>query len=320
MRPNRVLTRYDFWDWLRTTSTVCQLGQEFGLLTSRRLLFACLAFCSTSLAAQNSQPISLEGTARFSKRSNLTFGSTGRILRLDVEEGSRVRSGQVLGTLMDGKAEAVLAEALARVSAQGSLGAAEARLRAASLELEAAKNANLRSPNAFSPQEIRLLQEQFAVASELVTAEKDALKIAEAAVETARADLNALRLLAPYDGLIVRKMHTEGEGVDPVTAIYELVETSRVRIEFFIPEASLDKFEFGTRLSVTNPKNSKDATCEARVDFVDVTIQPVRRVVRAWTDIPRPVWMLDGTRVSLRASQDKSVAPQDDATTLPPEI
>jgi multidrug efflux pump subunit AcrA (membrane-fusion protein) len=297
-----------------------------GVITqeTRSPLFRCLILCLASLlslplTAQAQQAIGavdedteILGIAKFGRRAELTFGTAGQITWLPFDEGERVEQGQVVATLYDKTAEAALQEASQRAAAQGALLTAKAQLSAAKARLAAVQRANSNYAQAFSPQAVRDLYEAVDVATEALRQQVELIKIAEAGEHTAKCQLEALRLVAPFNGTIVRRLKSVGEGVDPVSPVYELIDDARVRIEFFVPEERLNEFAVDSQIMIKaiGRHESKFKPLIAKVKFLDLSVQPVRRVVRAWTELDRPDWIMDGTRLKIEAS---SITHQDGA-------
>jgi len=260
------------------------------------------------LAQTSIQPVSRDGEiigiAKFGRRAELTFGTAGQITSLNFDEGDKVQKGELLATLYDKTAESALAEAKQRASAVGPLLTAKAQLSAAKTRLTAVERANQNYSNAFSPQAVRDLLEAVEVASESVRQQSELIEIASAGEITAKSQLDSLRLVAPFDGTIVRKLKSVGEGVDAVSPVYELIDDCKVRIEFFVPENRLDVFTVGSPITIEafDESGLNSDRISATVFFRDLSIQPVRRVVRAWTEIDRPNWIMDGTRLKIDAA------------------
>ncbi|MEM6365900.1 MAG: HlyD family efflux transporter periplasmic adaptor subunit, partial [Planctomycetota bacterium] len=271
----------------------------------------CLALSNTLFAEAPIRMVSVEGDiigiAKFGRRAELTFGISGQITSMKVDEGDRVRKGELIAKLYDKTAESALVEASRRAASVGPLLNAKAQLSAIQQRLAAVDRANRIYERAFSPQAVRDLRESVAVATETLREQRELIDIASAAEATAKSQLSALRLLAPFDGTIVRRFKSVGEGVDLISPIYELVDDSYVRIEFFVPEDRLGEFSVGSaiRIGSTDPSSAKNHSIAAEVQFRDLSIQPVRRVIRAWTEVDRPGWIMDGTRLMIDALQEQ---------------
>jgi RND family efflux transporter MFP subunit len=160
----------------------------------------------------------------------------GRLADLRVEEGSRVREGELIARLESRDYEAQVARARA------------AHQRAAA---ELAENERLLR------QATRLAGEQI-VARDQVEVAESRVRMAQAAMAQARADiafaeaqLQNTRILAPFTGTVVKKMAEVGESVAPIPpgvnlstssgAIVALADLDTLEVEADVTEANVSR-------------------------------------------------------------------------------
>jgi len=170
----------------------------------------------------------------------------GRLSQLRVEEGSRVRSGELIARLESGDYEAQVRRSQAAVQrAQADL--AEARRQAALSQ--------------------RLADEKIVSIDQLEMA-KSRVQIAEAALAQAEADLGFsqaqlanTQILAPFTGTVVKKMAEVGESVAPIPpgvnistssgAIVALADLETLEVEADVAESNVAKLRDGQPAEVT---------------------------------------------------------------------
>lgn len=172
-----------------------------------------------------------EGQTRIRRRFVVSAPVTGRVLRIELEPGDRVRRGEVvarvrpeMAPLLDARTQA---EARAAVeNARAALGRAEsedARVRAARVhaerELERARS--LSDIGTISTQDLDARQTEARLAGEAVRAAAYAVEAASAELQRARARLapgsaarGVVDVRAPIDGTILRRVR-ESESVVP---------------------------------------------------------------------------------------------------------
>lgn len=274
------------------------------------LLFYLASLACMPAIGQTTNPaskIELSGIAKYADRAALTFGSAGRIVELNAQEGQTVARGELLARLDDQAARAALIEAKEIARSTAAIAAAQAELSASEARLAAMENANSRQSLAYSAQAIVDARAVVTRDRKLVQQRQDERRSAQKAVETAEARLQLLHLRAPFDGAIVEKLKTIGEGVDPVEPVYQLVSDHRIQVEFFIPQSLIPHFAKGTMIEIVPSKGvSGDPAAVAKIGFVDLSIQPIRHVVRAWAQFERPPWLLDGMQVAVRPIEPAS--------------
>ena len=214
----------------------------------------------------------------------------GRLKQVRVEEGDRVRKGQVLAEMENddwkakvaaARAELAQREAELRKTVNGARAEerreAEAAVRAATAVLENAKNEaerrrNLVARNIISRDEAERYERAYRVAeAELEEAtehfglldaqarEEDRAR-AEAAVGLARAQLAEAQayleksyVRAPIDGVILRKLRHAGESVSTQfdSPVITMADDSTLRVRLDVDEADVSKLEVGQRVDVT---------------------------------------------------------------------
>ena len=159
--------------------------------------------------------------ARHTYRIGPTF--TGRVKRLDVEVGERVKSGQVLGEMepvdLD---QRIRSQEAALKRAKAALSEAEAR-------------------HSYAETQLRRFEKLFEVRStseESVTTKRQELRIADAGLSAAREELSRvgfdrealeaqranLKLVAPVDGLVAQRNADPGTTVVAGQAVVEVID------------------------------------------------------------------------------------------------
>ena len=176
----------------------------------------------------------------------------GRLAELKVEEGSRVREGQLLARLESADYQAQVSRANAQLErARADLAENERQLRQAE----------------------RLTRESI-MARDQLEAVQSRVRIAEAGISQARADLayaqaslRDTRILAPFTGTVVKKMAEVGESVAPIPpgvnlstssgAIVALADLETLEVEADVAESNVARL---------GPEQPAEVTVEAFPD------------------------------------------------------
>jgi len=169
---------------------------------------------------------------------------TGRLLEVRIEEGQRVRRGEIL---------AVLEPTLARADT----GSANARAAGAEADLAEAQRVLIRT---------RTLSEQgFASEAAMTTAQARydaalaARNAARSEAQRASAQLARYEIRAPFSGVVINKAAQPGEIISPVSAgggftrtgICTIVDMSSLEIEVDVSEAYIARVSEGQRVEAT---------------------------------------------------------------------
>lgn len=182
---------------------------------------------------------SLFGIGTVGTRTTTRIGPTvaGRLLRLDVDVGDRVRAGQLLGAMdpLDGD-DRLRAQDAALGRAQASLQEAQARQTHA--RVQATRYAQLLAARAGS--------------AELEAAKQQELQVADAAVASAQAEAarvraeragvatqqRHLRLVSPTDGLVAQRLADPGSTVVAGQTVVEVVDPASLWVHVRLDQAS----------------------------------------------------------------------------------
>lgn len=161
-------------------------------------------------------------------------GSDGRMRNL--QEGDRVTRGTVLARVREND----YVEAVNRANA--ALAGAEAGLRKAALDFERAKrlfeNESLTKPDYDAAQ----------AAYEIAQAQAEG---ARAALAAAKIQLQDTALVAPTDGVILKRLIEVGTLVGAGTVGFVMADTLSVKAVFGVPDLLMRRARLGIRLSIT---------------------------------------------------------------------
>lgn len=198
------------------------------------------------------------GTLEAHFRSTISPRISGRLQEVLVDQGDDVKAGQLLARLddLDLKPQVEIARASVAISQsaldrlQADLGRTEAILEQATQEHQRAQG--LLPQNAISKSDADKITSDWKVAQAGVTRAEAALVEARKqliAAETNLAYREALlsdaQIVAPFDGLIVRRHRDPGDIAVPGTPVLDLVETTELWITSWVDETEMSQVEVG---------------------------------------------------------------------------
>jgi RND family efflux transporter MFP subunit len=148
------------------------------------------------------------------RQANIGARAAGRIQSVDVEEGTKVKEGQVIAMLEHKDIEAALA------AAQASLAQAEAQVKEQEVEVarsakDLSRNESLRKTNALSEAEFDKIYFQHQSAVARLATLRAAVKLAEAKVSENEQFRENMIVRAPFDGTVISKDAEVGESILP---------------------------------------------------------------------------------------------------------
>ena len=155
---------------------------------------------------------------------DMAFKYGGTLLQLFVEEGSKVRKGQVL----------------ARVSSPQM----ESTQRSAQASLEQAQDAYDRLKKVYDNGSLPEIKWREMVAN---------LEKAKAALDLANAMLEDNKITAPFNGTVNSLNATLGENITPLKPIMRIINTNGLTVKISVPENEITKVQVGDTAEVVIP-------------------------------------------------------------------
>ncbi len=224
----------------------------------------------------------------------------GRVLRVLVDHGDRVKAGQVLAEIDSVDLEQRLSGADAALQrARDAVLVAEAQEREAQSRHElaranAARYNDLAQKNFVSREAIEIRDNEARVTSAALEASRAALRAAQQDMERAGHDRGAvvkqlatLRLTAPVDGLVTAREAEPGNTVIAGQAVVRVIDPKSVWVRVRIDQARAAGLAPGLRAGIVLRSNSAD-TLGGKVARVEIQSDAVteERVVAVAFDAP----------------------------------
>jgi RND family efflux transporter MFP subunit len=185
------------------------------------------------------------------RKAAVSSKSTGRLAFLGVEEGSRVKKGQVLASLENEDLIASRDQAIAQVKqAEADLGTARAEAVDAGLQYRRYKT--LAAQDLIPKQDFDTADARFKKAQAGVAAAQARIKVAQAGLANTAAALEYTYIRAPFDGVVTTKYAEVGEVVAPFgaavnarAAVVTMADLNSLMVEVDVAESNLDKVRLG---------------------------------------------------------------------------
>jgi RND family efflux transporter MFP subunit len=186
----------------------------------------------------------VDGSLVMPNKAYLSFGATGTVKEVLVEEGNNVTEGQVLARLDAPSLESSVEMAELQVEI------AEEQVKAARAQYEIAQD-NLDEGVPGVSEDVLELQVDIAKAS-WETAKLN-LEIAELSLESVELNLEKAIIVAPFDGVVTDIGITEGKEISTATLAtpaITLVDTSEVEMRGFIDEIDIAIVKLGQEVNI----------------------------------------------------------------------
>ncbi|MEW5729851.1 MAG: efflux RND transporter periplasmic adaptor subunit [Pseudomonadota bacterium] len=229
------------------------------------------------------------GTVEARIQSEIGFEVSGTLVELTADQGDRVAKGQVLARLADGEQRAVVAQA------EAALAQARARLERARAVREQKKSVDRRR---------QALERKGTVSAEAAEDARAAADIAAADVAVAVADVEASRallerererlakfaLVAPYDGMVVRRQRELGAAVTAGAPVFTVVDPATVWVRAYVDEARAGRMApaQAARITLRSMPGRDFPGRVARIDVEADRVSEERVVHVGFEAIPQP--------------------------------
>jgi RND family efflux transporter MFP subunit len=204
-----------------------------------------LVSASLTSPAQATAVLTASGYVVARRKAAVASKGTGTLVYLGVEEGDKVKKGEVIARLEDSDVQATLARA------RENLRFAEADLHDAKVSME--RQTRLLKDGLVAQAEFDVAEARYKRVVASIDAAKFAVREAEVAVENTR-------IVAPFDGTVLKKNADVGEIVAPLAgaassraAVVTIADMSSLEVEADVSEANI------TRVS-------SNQGCEIRLD------------------------------------------------------
>jgi len=238
------------------------------------------------VAGQESSPGSvLDASGYVTARRQATVSAkiTGKVAEVLIEEGMRVKEGDVLARLDDTEARAQFALAKAQLTAARAQ-LAEIRVQLVQAERDYARQRGLADRQLISTQALEAALTQRDMFRARLASTEEQVRVAQESVVVAQVQLDNTVVRAPFSGVVVAKAAQPGEMISPISAGGGFTRTG-----------------IGTVVDMDSLEIQVDVN-EAFINRVKPD-QPVEAMLNAY-----PAWKIPGEVIAIIPTADRSKA------------
>lgn len=184
------------------------------------------------------------------RRAIIAAEQSGRIVAMQAEEGDVVVGGQTVLARVD--------EVWARLalrSAQANLAQAHARVEEETAAVEQTTRdlqalEELLAANSAKPKEVQDARTRLAAAAARLENARAQVQAAESEQARCQEDIERLAVVAPFDGVVVRKLTEIGQWVTPGTSVAEIISVGQIDALIDVPERLVNFLRRDERVEV----------------------------------------------------------------------
>lgn len=212
----------------------------------------------------------LSGTLQARRAAAMRAEVQGAVLEMAVEQGQRVKKGQLLARIED-------------TSLQNQLLAARTAVRLARNALQVARSEEERNRRLSNAGVITRRDLERAVLARYQAQAQ--LSEAEARLALAQQQLGRTRLRAPFDGVVSERHASAGDIVQPGAPLYTVIDPTSMRLEASVPASQLNLLEPGVRVDF-NVGGYGDRIFAGRIERINPAVDPATGQVRLYVTLP----------------------------------
>jgi len=251
----------------------------------------------------------VDGNLEMPYKAYLSFGATGTVEEVLVEEGNNVTKGQVLARLDAPSLNSSVDMAELQVEI------AEEQVKQARARYEIAKD-NL--DNGVPGQSEDVLELNVDIAKSSWETAKLSLESAKLSLESAELNLEKAEIVAPFDGVVTDVAITEGKDITTAmltSPAISLVDTGEIEIGGFIDEIDVALVKVGQAASITLDA-LPDEEIKGEVVFISL-VSTVRAGVVSYATTITLENPVAGLRDGMSATAEVIIDRQDDVLLIP---
>ncbi len=224
------------------------------------------------------------GTVRAAVSAQLASQVMGTITRVNVQEGDRVRRGEVLVSIDEAQQQAAFTSAKAGLQAsQESIAAADADYALADATMK--RYQMLHDKKSVSPQEYDEVKTRLAAARARRDAAHAGAAQAEAGVSQAGTAMGFTKVRAPFDGLVTSKLAEPGAMAAPGVPLLVVEDPNHFRLEVQVDESKMGAVKLGETVPVVIDALG-DLAIQGKVTQVVPAADPASRTFTVKIDLP----------------------------------
>ncbi len=210
-----------------------------------------IAAVTTAYPTQAVTTLNATGRVSAWRKASVSTKATGRLEWLGVQEGSRVKSGEVIARLEN------LDVAASRDSAVANIAAARANLEQGDAEMRDADSSYKRARDLYekkfiSESTLDSARARYEKAKASIASLKAAIGVAEANARQAGVSVEQTLIRAPFDGIVLTKNANVGDIITPFSsatdskgAVVNMADMETLEVEADVSEASIGKISVG---------------------------------------------------------------------------
>ncbi|MES2071259.1 MAG: efflux RND transporter periplasmic adaptor subunit [Pseudomonadota bacterium] len=211
----------------------------------------------TSYPSQQYAQLTASGYVVAQRRAAVASKATGRLVQLNVREGSQVKQGELLAKLDASDVQAAIAQAQAGIR-QAEAGVAQAKVELVNAEADLKRAQGLRTQGFVSIQALDTATTRVNSTRAAVVSALAAVAVSKAQLKVQQVNQDFTDIRAPFDGVVLVKNANVGDIITPFSsaagtqgAVVTMADMSTLEVEADVSESNLAKARIGQPVEIT---------------------------------------------------------------------
>ena len=243
--------------WGRWVAVVVVLSGGAGLALRPHKAEVQLTSVVTSYPSQQYAELTASGYVVAQRRAAVASKATGRLVWLNVREGSQVKQGEVMARLDASDVQAAILQAQAGIR-QAEAGVAQANVERINAEAELKRAQGLAAQGFTSPQSVDTATTRLNLAKAAIVSAESSVAVARAQLKVQQVNQDYTDIRAPFDGVVLVKNANVGDIITPFSsaagaqgAVVTMADMSTLEVEADVSESNLAKAQIGKPVEIT---------------------------------------------------------------------
>jgi RND family efflux transporter MFP subunit len=211
----------------------------------------------TTYPSQQYAQLSASGYVVAQRRAAVASKATGRLIWLNVREGSKVKQGEIIAKLDASDVQAAMAAVQASIR-QAEAGVAQANVELVNAESDLQRAQGLKAQGFLSAQAMDAAVKRVNASKAAMVSAKATVAVAQSQLRVQQVNQDFTEIRAPFDGVVLNKNANVGDIITPFSsaagsqgAVVTMADMSTLEVEADVSESNLAKASIGQPVEIT---------------------------------------------------------------------
>ncbi len=226
-------------------------------------------------------------TVDWIEKSDVAALREGVVEKMELKLGDLAIHDRPIGYLHREVAELTVAKNQIQADATGAIEKGQAAKDVAISVTARNKRLNERKPGMVSAEEVAKAEGELKLAEAQIKEAKEQVEVAKAELNLSKQILKEHTIVAPFDGIVIKRMKNPGESVRANEAVVQVGKLSKLCANAYVPLKHAFKVKEGQIVEIRPKLDSSDGRDEienlkfrGRITFVDPQIQAIAETAR----------------------------------------